>query len=105
MGNFCVQCGNDLPGSWVGGSACSARCFMKRTWWRASCSLRRWWKAPVACKIGKHQTSKTNISYDLETLLVDFHCIHCDKLVITKRLDDAGNVPEVMELKRQCLGL
>jgi len=91
---FCSYCGATLPE--IG--YCDKWCKISMWVWKIIFRVTRWWKSPLSCKLGFHKTSKTNIGYDLRKQSVDFFCTKCDKRVVTKKLDDAGNVPEVMKL-------
>lgn len=92
---FCIYCGKKLP---IWGFCGRYHHFRFWFWRHVSFPLQRWWRAPIACKIGCHKTSKTNIEYDLERRTVGMFCVRCEKKVRTVALDDSGAVPTVMNL-------
>ena len=95
--DFCHRCGSkELKYN----GFCSTKCLMLFKLWCFWWPIQKWFKAPISCKIGRHKINKTNIGYDIGARKVDFFCTKCDKKVLTTPLDDAGNIPEVMELMK-----
>jgi len=50
--------------------------------------IKRWWRRPFWCKLGRHVRSEKEWSYGMHGK-VDFYCARCQKWIDSLYLDDA----------------